>query len=105
MGRLIQTEHVTVDIDDITEDDMPNETLREIFSICGAEVAISLMEHQSGIFILMPARPFLKLEQRLMLEEFDGSASSLRQIARKYNVSESRIRYMFKKLRKKKISK
>lgn len=96
MGRKIKTEHTFVDIDDITEEDMPNDTLKEVFGTCGREVAVSLMEHQSGVFIMMPARPFLKLEQRLMIEEFDGSPASLRQVARKYNVSESRIRYIIR---------
>lgn len=97
MGRQVKTEHLMVDIDWITEDDMPNEALKEIYGSCGRDVAVSLMENQNGIFIMMPARPFIKLERRLMIEEFDGSGASLRKMARKYNISEAVIRNILKK--------
>ena len=97
MGREVKTEHLIIDIDCITEDDMPNEALKEIYALCGKEVAVSLMENQNGIFIMMPARPFKKLEKRMMISEFDGSAASLRQLARKYSLSEVVIRDILKK--------
>ena len=97
MGRQVKTEHLMVDIDMITEEDMPNEALREIYGQCGRDVAVSLMESQNGIFIMMPAKPFKKLERRLMIEEFDGTCASLRKMARKYSMSEVAIREILKK--------
>ena len=105
MGRKVKTEHLTVDIDVISENDMPNEALKEIYAICGREVAVSLMENQCGVFIMMPARPFIKLERRLMIEEFDGTTASLRRIARKFSISEVVIRDILKKAKVKKIPK
>ena len=97
MGRTINTGHLQIDIEDITVDDMPNDALKEIFDLCGKEVAISLMEHQNGVFIFMPARPFMKLEKRIMISEFDGSPTSIRNIARKYCISEAIVRDELKK--------
>ena len=101
MGREVKTEHTIVDIDRITIEDMPNEALREVFEYCGRDVAVSLMEHQNGGFIMMPSRPFKKLEQRLMIEEFDGSTASIRQLSRKYDISEVMLRGILRKARKK----
>ena len=78
---------------------MPSESLKEVFELCGRDVAVSLMEHQNGVFLLMPARPFLKLERRLLLKEFDGTTASLRRIARKYCMSEVVVREVLKKSR------
>ena len=102
LGREVQTDHTKVDIDKITIDDMPNEALREIFEYCGRDVAVSLMEHQNGVFIMMPAHPFRKLEQRLMIEEFNGTTASLRSISRKYDISEMTLRNLIRKFRQKK---
>jgi len=102
MGREVKTEHAKIDIERITIDDMPNDALREIYEYCGREVAVSLMEHQNGVFIMMPSRPFKKLEQRLMVEEFDGTTASLRNISRKYDISEVMLRSVLRKARKKK---
>lgn len=100
MGREVKTEHAVVDIDKITIDDMPNEALREVYEFCGRDVAVSLMEHQNGVFIMMPSRPFKKLEQRLMIEEFDGTTASLRSISRKYDISEVMLRGILRKAKR-----
>ena len=97
MGRIVNTNNLKVDIDDITFEDMPNEVFEEIFTFCGKDVAISLMEQQAGVQIFVPARPFFKLERRLMLEEYKGTNSSLRNLARKYKMTEASIREWFKK--------
>jgi len=99
MGRKVNTEHMTIDIDLIDLEDMPNESLKEIYELCGREVAVSLMENQNGVFIMMPARPFIKLERRIMLKEFDGTTASLRRIARKFCISEVVVRDILKKAR------
>lgn len=93
----IQTEHLTVNIKDITRDDMPSEFLTEVYDLCGKDVALSLMVHQKGVNVFIPSRPFLKLERRLLVDEFDGTSASLRRIARKYSMSEGVIRQILKK--------
>ncbi|MBR1754035.1 hypothetical protein IJ732_04285 [bacterium] len=105
MGREIKTEHTYVDIDEISIDDMPCEMLKEIYATCGKEVAVSLMEHQNGVFIMMPAHPFKLLENRLMVREFDGTTASIRNISRKYDISEVRLRGLLRKYLKQKTNK
>lgn len=100
MGRKVKTINLTVDIDDITKQDMPNEMFEEIFDMCGKEVAVSLLENQCGVMIAVPARPFIKLERRLMIDEFDGTTASIRKIARKYQITEAVVRDELKRNRK-----
>ena len=97
MGRIIKTNYMDIDMDIITFEDMPSEILKEMFILCGKEVAVSIMEQFAGTFITIPARPFEKLERRLAIKEFDGTTASLRKIARTYNIAEPSIRVLLKK--------
>ncbi len=42
MGRIIKTEYLDIDIDLLTVDDMPNEILKEMYELCGRDVAVSV---------------------------------------------------------------
>ncbi len=96
MGKIIKTQFIDFDIDIITIDDMPNSTFREIYELCGKEVAVSLLENYAGCQIQVPSRAFYYLRQRLLKAEFDGTAESIRYLARKYNFTEARIREFLK---------
>ncbi len=97
MGKIIETMFVNFDIDDVTVDDMPNEVFKEIYEMCGKDVAISLMKEFTGVVIQVPSKPFYKIERKKALSEFDGTTASIRHIARKYNITENRIRELLKK--------
>lgn len=96
MGRIIKTEYLDIDIDLLTVDDMPNEILKEMYELCGRDVAVSLMENFCGSFLHIPARPFDKIIRRIATEEFDGTTASIRNIARKYKMAEPVIRKLLK---------
>ncbi len=96
MGKLIETPYINFDIDIITVDDMPNQTFREIYELCGKEVAISLLQNYAGCQIQVPSRAFYNLRQRLLKAEFDGTAESIRYLARKYGFTEARVREALK---------
>lgn len=96
MGRIIKTEYLDIDIDLITLDDMPNEILREMYELCGREVAVSLMENFCGSILTIPTRPFEKVIRRIATEEFDGTTASIRNIARKYKIADPVIRKLLK---------
>lgn len=83
----------------ITEDDMPNETMKEIYGICGADVAISLCQYQRGVAINVPSQPWNKIRNRLLKEMFDGTTASIRKIARQFGLQEARIREILKEQR------
>lgn len=53
--KYIECDGFRIEKDKITEDDMPNETLKEIYGICGADVAISLCLYQRGVAINVPS--------------------------------------------------
>ena len=96
MGKIIKTEYIDIDIDLLTINDMPNEILKEIYTLCGRDVAVSLMENFCGSFLTIPARPFDKIVRRIATEEFDGTTASIRNIARKYKIAEPVIRKLLK---------
>lgn len=96
MGKIIKTPFIDFDIDVITIDDMPNNTFKEIYELCGKDVAVSLLQNYSGCQIQVPARAFYYLRQRLLKDEFDGTTESIRYLARKYGFTQARIREFLK---------
>lgn len=84
-GLKINSEAVSID-------DMPSEVFKEIYEICGADVALSLLINMYGATILVPTRGMLKIEKRVILKEYDGTTASIRNIARKFRLSETYIR-------------
>lgn len=96
MGKIIETPYIDFDIDEITIDDMPNSTFREIYEICGKEVAIELLNKFAGCQIQVPLRAFFNLRKRLLKKEFDGTTESIRRISRKYHFTEAQVRDFLK---------
>lgn len=90
--NFIECDGWKIEKDIITEEDMPNETLKEIYDICGRDVAISLCQFQRGVQVNVPARPWTKVRNRILHEMFDGTTASIRNIARKFGIAESSIR-------------
>lgn len=84
--------NLTIDTDTITRDDMPNDMLAEIFELCGADVALSLITNMQGNIIQVPTRGLEKFEKKLILKEYNGTTASIRKLARTLVVSETYIR-------------
>ena len=95
-NNTIECDGFRIEKDIITEDDMPNEVLKEIYGICGKDVAISLCQYQRGIIIQVPSQPWNKIRNRVLKELFDGTTASIRNIARKFGLAESRVREILK---------
>lgn len=81
-----------IDSETVSIDDMPSEVFREIYENCGVDVALSLLINMYGATILVPTRGMLKIEKRVILKEYDGTTASIRNIARKFRMSETYIR-------------
>ncbi|MCR5260611.1 MAG: hypothetical protein K6C94_02115 [Candidatus Gastranaerophilales bacterium] len=94
--NIIECDGFHIERETITEDDMPNEILKEIYGICGRDVAISLCQYQRGVTINVPAQPWNKIRNRILTEFFDGTTASLRIIARKFGLAEARVREILK---------
>lgn len=98
-NNFIECDGFKISKDTITEEDMPNETLKEIYGICGSDVAISLCQYQRGVAINVPAQPWNKIRNRILKEMYDGTTASIRNIARKFGLPEPRIREILKNQR------
>ena len=83
---------IEIDINSITMEDMPNEQFEDIFLSCGAEVALKLLAEFGGSKIQVPLRGFKKIEDRIIRDEYDGTAIGIQRLARKFNTTEKNIR-------------
>ena len=72
MENNIKINNYIIDKDFITVDDMPNETFRDIVSICGMDTALKLLTKFSGNTILVPVKGFKNIEAKIILKEYVG---------------------------------
>lgn len=95
-NKYIEFDGFKIERNKITEDDMPNAVLKEVYGLCGRDVAISLCEFQRGVSVIVPSQPWNKFRNRILKEMFDGTTASIRNIARKFGLAESRVREILK---------
>lgn len=81
-----------IDSEKLRKEDMPTEIFEEIFEICGADTALSLLIKMSGNLIQVPTRGMQKIEKKIIINDYDGTTASIRDIARRFNISEMYIR-------------
>lgn len=92
-------EDIKIDTDELTADDMPTEVFKEIFDLCGAEVAVSLLINMQGNPITIPTNGMKKIIQKIIAKRYDGTTASIRQMTRDFKVSESYIRYILNEVK------
>lgn len=86
-------------IENLTIEDMPNELFEDIADLCGLDVAISLLKNFAGNTITVPTNGFEKIEKKIILTEYDGSAISIKRLARKLCKQEKTIRNVLSQYR------
>ena len=85
-----------INSEDVTVDDMPNEVFREIYEFCGVDCALSLLINMNACLIQVPTKGLCNIEKKLVVKDYNGTTASIRNIARKYNISETYIRNILK---------
>ena len=92
---IIKCGGIEVDTEKLTVDDMPTEVFREIFVLCGVNVAMELLLNMPGNIIQVPARGLANIEKRLILqafEKFPPTTALIRRLCRDFKTSEWYIR-------------
>ena len=89
---ILKFEGIEINTDDVVRDDMPNELFCEVFDLCGAETAVSLLNFMQGNIIHVPTQGMAKIASKLIRKQYDGSTASLRQICRKFKITEANAR-------------
>ena len=97
---IITFEGIEIDTNSIAKSDMPNELFTEIFELCGAETAVSLLNYMAGNIIHVPTRGMNIITQKIICKEFDGSTASLRKISRKFKIPELNVRKILREAKK-----
>ena len=85
-----------VKAEDLTSDDMPTAVMRDVFDICGRDTALNLMVYMQGNIIQVPSRPWLKIQEKYILKNYDYSARSIKIMARTIGVTEKFVRDILK---------
>ena len=80
---------------DATLNDLPDD-LRYIASVCGIEVALTLIKNFSGMSFNVPKKCLSKLVKKYALRNYDGTRESILQIAKACKVSDRYIRKIIK---------
>ena len=83
---------ITINSEDVTIEDMPTELFKEIYELCGADVALSLLTNMCGNIIQVPSKGFVNIIKKFVLKIYDGTPASLRKIARKFSIPELQVR-------------
>jgi Mor family transcriptional regulator len=78
-------------LDELTEEDMPNEELKLIASLCGVKTAIALMKYLPGVMICIPNKSLIKLRNNYVRKKYDGTKKSLIELSRALCISERQI--------------
>ena len=81
----------------ITIDDMPNQDMIDIARTCGIDAAIKLLQNFSGIRINIPSNGFTKIEKKIILDEYDGYAQTIKKLASRLGMTEKTVRDVLSK--------
>lgn len=84
-------------LDNLTEEDMPNEELKVIASLCGVETAIALMKNIPGVMVCIPSKSLIKLRNKYICKKYDGKKKSIIELSRELGLSERAIYDILKK--------
>lgn len=86
-----------IDPETLTKADMPTEIFEEVFDFIGAEATVGLLYYMPGNIIQVPtARAMYKVERRLIKENYNGTTASIREMSRKFRISEKQVRDILK---------
>ena len=78
-------------------DDMPNQDMIDIAKICGIDAAIKLLQYFSGTRINIPSNGFIKIEKKIILDEYDGYAQTIKRLASRLGMTEKTVRDVISK--------
>lgn len=76
----------------VTIDDIPEGNMRLVADLCGLDVAVSLMQNLKGLTIAVPSNGFSEIEKKIILQEYHGNTSELKQLALRLGLNEQTIR-------------
>lgn len=87
-------------LDEITEDEMPNEELKIIASLCGVQTAIDLMKHIPGVMICIPNKALISLRNKYICKKYDGTKKSILDLGLELGLSARQLYDIVKKYKK-----
>lgn len=78
----------------VSVEDMPNQLFKDIATLCGVNVAISLLKNFPGNTIFVPLKGFKFLERRIICDAYEKEfdAECIRRLSRKFCLSEKTVR-------------
>lgn len=83
-------------LENVTEDDMPNDELKYLACILGIPATLELIDQAPGIIINIPKNAFKLLKDKYILNNYDGTKLCMVKMAIELNVTE---RYIYRILK------
>ncbi|MEI8389919.1 MAG: Mor transcription activator family protein [bacterium] len=83
-------------LDEIKEDEMPNEELKTVASLCGVKTAIDLMKNLPGTMIFIPNKALIKLRNKYICKKYDGTKKSLLILCKELSLAERQLYQIIK---------
>ena len=84
-------------LNEITEDEMPNEELKLIASLCGVETAIELMKNLAGVMVCIPNKALIDLRNKYICKKYDGTKKSIIKLRSDFGLSERQLYQILRK--------
>lgn len=76
----------------VTIEDMPNQDMVDIAEVCGIEAAVKLLSRFGGLRINIPANGLHKIDKKIILNEYDGYAQTIKRLTAKLGLTEKTVR-------------
>lgn len=84
-------------LDEITVEEMPNEELKTIASLCGVKTAIDLMKNMPGVMICVPNRSLIALRNKYICKKYDGTKKSLLDLSLSLGITQRQLYEIIKR--------
>lgn len=82
---------IEIDINDIELDDMPNDDFKDIYEICGVEVALTILTYFTGTNITVPVKAFDRIKKKIIKNQYDGTRKSIKRLCRELGMTERTV--------------
>lgn len=84
-------------MENITIDDLPNEDLKFLAEEAGIKYALMMLFLFPGVTVTIPNNPFAKLKENYIINNYDGTKSSINRLAIECEITQRHVYRIIKK--------
>lgn len=84
----------------LSVEDMPNEEMKIVATLCGIKTAMKLMKNLPGVTIYIPTKGIKILRDNYIYKAYDGSRESVIKLCRMLRITQKQVRNIIRKRKK-----